>query len=68
MKGLTVREQVLAQAEAEPGFVDRLLTQIEAQVRIAREALADEDEGGLRRAVGFIACDAEQLETLVGSW
>lgn len=62
------RDRVLAAATREPEYLSRLLDQIEGQVRIAREAIADEAEGDLRRAVLFIAADAEDLETLVTSW
>lgn len=47
---------------------ERLLTQLEAQCRIAREALADEHEGNFTRAVAHIAADAEDLATLVRTW
>lgn len=46
----------------------KLLDQLEAQVRAAREALADEHEGNFRRAANLIAYDADELATLVASW
>lgn len=48
--------------------LDRLLSQLEAQIRDARESLADEHEGNLRRAVGYIASDALKLSELVMTW
>lgn len=48
--------------------LERLLTQIEAQCRIAREALADEHEGNVTQAVAYIVDDATRLDNLVGNW
>lgn len=48
--------------------VERLLTQIEAQIKVAREALAEEHEGDLRKAVTFIEGDAHHLFTEVTGW
>lgn len=47
---------------------ERLLVQIEAQCRLAREALADEHEGDFTRAAVLIESDAEALGRLVRSW
>jgi hypothetical protein len=47
---------------------EKLLTQIEAQCRIAREALADEHEADLRHAAVRIEYDAVKLLGLVTSW
>jgi hypothetical protein len=45
-----------------------LLIQIEASVAIAREALADEHEANLRRAISFLELDAREAADLVRSW
>lgn len=47
---------------------ERLLAQMEAQLRAAREALADEHEGNFRRAVTILATDADRLHTMVVNW
>lgn len=47
---------------------EQLLTSIEAQCRIAREALADEHEGRVRAAVTFLDSDAGALMKLVTGW
>lgn len=47
---------------------EQLLAQIEAQLPIARAALADEHEGDLTRAVFLIAVDAAALSDLVLTW
>jgi hypothetical protein len=47
---------------------ERLLTQIEAQCRIARAALADEHEGNFRTAVVYLEGDATELLELVNRW
>lgn len=52
----------------QPVPADRYLTQLEAQVRIARQALADEHEGNFTRAVQLIAQDAEELMAMVSKW
>lgn len=51
-----------------PVSAERYLTQLEAQVRIARQALADEHEGNFTRAVQLIAQDAEELMAMVSKW
>jgi hypothetical protein len=48
--------------------VDKLLTQIQAQVNEARAALDDEHEGALRKAVLLIDLDATKLSHLVLTW
>lgn len=48
--------------------VEQLLTQVEAQCRAAREALADEHEAGVRTAVTFLDSDAAELMKLVTGW
>lgn len=48
--------------------VERLLTQIEASCRKAREALAEEHEGDTLRSVTHIALDADKLHQLVAGW
>lgn len=62
------RDRVLDAANGNPEYVAQLLGQIEAQCRIAREALADEHEGNFTRAALFIEADAGDLGTLVRSW
>lgn len=47
---------------------ERLLTQIEAQCAIAREALKDEHEGNVRTAVILIEGDAIHLANMVRDW
>lgn len=48
--------------------LERLLTQIEAQCRAAREALADEHEGNVKRSVFYIELDALEAVREVASW
>ena len=45
--------------------IARLLWQIEAQCRFAHEAILDEHEADLLRAVEFVEADAEILADLV---
>lgn len=47
---------------------NKLLDQIEAQIRAAREALAEEHEGDFTRAVVYLVADAESLAHLVRTW
>lgn len=47
---------------------EKLLTQIEAQVRLAREALAEEHEGDFKRAVLLLGVDSDNLITMAMSW
>lgn len=45
-----------------------LLSQLEAQLAIARQALDDEAEGALRDAAVKLASDSWDLLELVGTW
>jgi hypothetical protein len=47
---------------------EKLLAQLGAQVELAKAALADENEGDLRRAVTLIDSDAHKLMLLVLTW
>ena len=48
--------------------VEALLSQIEAQVEIARTAKTEEAEAAFRRAVMLIAADADALAEVVTAW